>query len=157
MDIQPECISPCGLYCGVCSIYLASRENDLKTLERLAKLYSRYMPGMEGIVGKDLLCEGCCSSRISAYCRVCSIRECAQAKNYLGCHECGDFPCMYIIEFPIPTGKRIILRAIPYWQEHGTEEFIRAETARYICPKCGQSLYRGVTRCSGCKSPVEFD
>ncbi|MBN1315499.1 MAG: DUF3795 domain-containing protein [Anaerolineales bacterium] len=152
-----ECIPPCGMYCGVCSIYLASRMNDLKTLGRLAKLYSRLMPGMVSVSGQDIYCNGCRSGRISAFCQFCAIRECAREKKLTGCHQCDDFPCDTIDSFPIPAGKKIILRAIPSWRMYGTEEFIRIETARYVCPACGQQLYRGATRCSTCKSPVELD
>jgi hypothetical protein len=30
MMINPDFISPCGLYCGVCAIYIAHRDNNHK-------------------------------------------------------------------------------------------------------------------------------
>jgi len=35
MTINPDHISPCGLYCGVCAIYIAHRDNNHNFKERL--------------------------------------------------------------------------------------------------------------------------
>ena len=157
MEIHPEHIAPCGLYCGVCRIYQATQENDLRFLKRLVKVYARRFPEMTFMTPDELLCDGCLSTRRSAICRECSIRECAQQKRFQGCHECLDFPCPFIDEFPMPVGKKVILRAIPYWRTHGTEQWIAAEEKRYQCPECGQRLFRGAKQCRHCKSPVDVD
>jgi predicted RNA-binding Zn-ribbon protein involved in translation (DUF1610 family) len=57
----------------------------------------------------------------------------------------------------MPIGKKVILRAIPYWKEVGTEKWIHDEEARYLCPQCGQKLFRGANRCSRCKTTVDPD
>jgi hypothetical protein len=51
------------------------------------------------------------------HCRQCDIRKCTEEKGYTGCHQCDEFPCRYIDEFPMTVGKKVILRAIPYWRE----------------------------------------
>jgi predicted RNA-binding Zn-ribbon protein involved in translation (DUF1610 family) len=51
----------------------------------------------------------------------------------------------------------VILRAIPYWREHGTEKYVRDEEARYVCPGCGHKLFRGAKRCNKCKVAVDLD
>ena len=51
----------------------------------------------------------------------------------------------------------MILRAIPYWREHGTEKWIADEEARYVCPECGNKLFRGAQRCNQCKTAVDLD
>jgi hypothetical protein len=43
-----------------------------------------------------------------------------------------NFPCQYIGNFPMAVCKKVILRAIPYWREVGTEKWIQDEEARYI-------------------------
>jgi predicted RNA-binding Zn-ribbon protein involved in translation (DUF1610 family) len=48
------------------------------------------------------------------------------------------------------VGKKVILRAIPYWREVGTEKWIQDEEARYICPECGNKVFRGVVKCNQC-------
>ena len=45
MQINPDLVSPCGLYCGVCAIYIAHRDNNQKFKERLVTLYKGGVPG----------------------------------------------------------------------------------------------------------------
>ena len=45
MKINPNFISPCGLYCGVCAIYIAHRDNNHKFKERLVNLYKGEVAG----------------------------------------------------------------------------------------------------------------
>jgi len=156
-EIHPEYVAPCGLYCGVCRIRYATEENDLEYLERLVKIYARRFPEIASAPPDELLCDGCLSTRRFVFCQECSIRECTQQKGYHGCHECLDFPCLLIEEFPMPVGKRVILRTIPYWRTHGTEQWISGEEERYRCPECGQRLFRGARQCEHCKSPVDVD
>ncbi|RLC19787.1 MAG: DUF3795 domain-containing protein, partial [Deltaproteobacteria bacterium] len=35
MTINPNFVSPCGLYCGVCAIHIADRDNNEKFKESL--------------------------------------------------------------------------------------------------------------------------
>ena len=45
MKINLDFISPCGLYCGVCAIYIAHRDNNRKLKERLVNLCKGGVPG----------------------------------------------------------------------------------------------------------------
>jgi len=163
MAINPNFVSPCGLYCGVCAIYIAHRDNNLKFKERLVNLYKGGIPGkgalqdIEDLSVEDIKCEGCLSDDQFLYCRRCEIRDCTSQKGYTGCHECEDFPCKLIDEFPMTVGRKVILRAVPYWREFGTERWIQDEEARYVCPECGNKLFRGVGRCNQCKYQVDLD
>jgi hypothetical protein len=60
MEIQKQKLAaPCGLYCGVCSIRIAHRDDNLKLKERLSAAY--------GVRPEEIRCEGCLSvSRPSA-------------------------------------------------------------------------------------------
>jgi hypothetical protein len=149
--------APCGLYCGVCRIHQASQENDLKYLQRLGKLYARRFPEIASILVEELQCDGCFSNRKFPSCQVCAIRECVQTKAIEGCYACDDFPCEHIDQFPMPAGKKAILRAVPYWREHGTQAWIQSEIERYHCPQCGEALFRGVKQCSSCSTDVDLD
>ena len=163
MKINPDFVAPCGLYCGVCAIYIADRDNNQKFKERLVALYKGEIPGMgklpnsENLSIEDMKCRGCLSDELFMHCRQCEIRACTQEKGYTGCHECDEFPCQYIEDFPMPAGKKVILRAIPYWREVGTEKWIQDEEARYVCPECGNKVFRGAARCNQCRTTLDLD
>ena len=156
MESRKELAAPCGLYCGVCGVYIAHRENNLKFKERLRDFYQKGL-GAATLVVDDIRCEGCLSGVISIFCQTCQIRSCTIEKGIEGCHQCSDFPCRFIDDFPIPVGKKVILRAIPFWREYGTEKWIEEEEKRYHCPHCGYKLFRGAKRCRNCKEPVDVD
>ena len=147
--INRNLLAPCGLYCGVCGVMIAQRDGNEKFREKLAGFY--------GCSPADLVCEGCMSEVRAEFCRVCHIRACCQEKGYEGCHLCNDWPCRHIEEFPVPVGKRVIMRAIPTWRDLGTEEYVSREEARYLCPTCGASLFRGAKRCRSCQTVVDLD
>ncbi len=163
MKINPNFISPCGLYCGVCAIYIAHREANQKFKERLVNVYKGNVPGKGTLPNSDELsiedinCCGCLSDEQFLHCRQCEIRDCTKQKGYTGCHQCDEFPCQHIEDFPMTVGKKVILRAIPYWREVGTEKWIQDEEARYICPECGNKVFRGVVRCNQCKANLNLD
>lgn len=149
MEIQKELLAPCGLYCGVCAIRIAHRDNNQKFKERLAPVY--------GVQPEGICCQGCLSSEVFAYCIKCPIRSCAQEKGYDGCHECPEFPCEHIEKFPVPVGKKVILRSIPQRRSMGIEKWVYEEEKRYHCPSCGTPLFRGAKRCNQCKETVDLD
>lgn len=146
---QRELLSPCNLYCGVCAILIAHRDNNEKFKERLAPAY--------GVSPQEIECEGCLSEKRFKYCQSCGIRACTAEKGFEGCHECSDFPCSLIDNFPVPVGKKVILRATPTRRDLGTEKWVELEEERYICPHCGKRLFRGAKRCKSCKEPVDQD
>jgi hypothetical protein len=147
--VNKDLVAPCGLYCGVCGIRIAHRENNEKFKGKLAAFY--------GVQAEDIACEGCKSTERFMYCRTCQIRTCAEEKYYEGCYQCPDFPCDHIESFPVPVGKKVILRAVPAWRELGTEKWVEAEEKRYMCPHCGGNLFRGAKRCGSCKEVVDQD
>lgn len=163
MEIIPDLISPCGLYCGVCAIYIAHRDDNHKFKERLVGLYQGgiaskgTLPDSDMLSTKDIRCHGCSSDDLFMYCKQCNIRDCVKEKGYTGCHECNDFPCHYIDEMPMAVGKKVILRSVPYRREFGTEKWVKDEEARYHCPECGNKVFRGVVKCNACKTKLDLD
>lgn len=155
---DPRLMAPCGLYCGTCGVYLSHRDGNTKFRDILARLY-RSAP-------EETKCLGCMQDDppecLYSFCSHCRIRECVRAKGYYSCHQCDDWPCDRIESFPLPVGRRVMQRAIPRWRdlvaEHGDKEgslaWARGEGERYHCPDCGHPLFRGATRCRGCKRDV---
>jgi len=149
MEDKKRFAAPCGLYCGVCGIYIAHKDNNMKFKERLAGVY--------GVNVEDIRCEGCLADDVFFYCRTCPIKSCVAEKGIEGCHQCDEFPCKLIDDFPMPVGKKVILRSIPAWRELGTEKWMEEEEKRYHCPNCGYPLFRGAKRCRNCKEGVDVD
>ena len=163
MNINPDFISPCGLYCGVCAIYMAHRDNNQKFKEMLVGLYKGKVPGKgtlpnnENLSTKKIRCHGCLSDDLFMHCKQCEIRGCTREKGYTGCHQCDEFPCQYIEKFPMTVGKRLRISAIPYRPKVGTETWIRDEAPRYFCPESGNKVFRGVVKCNQCKAKLDLD
>ncbi len=163
MEINRNLLAPCGLYCGVCAIHIADRDNNDKFKERLVNLYKGgvagkgTLPNSENLTIDDIKCGGCLSNDLFMHCKQCEIRDCVREKGYTGCHECDEFPCEYIDNFSMKVGKKVMLRAIPYWREVGTEKWIIDEEARYFCPECGNKVFRGVVKCNQCKVALDLD
>ncbi|MBN1375959.1 MAG: DUF3795 domain-containing protein, partial [Dehalococcoidia bacterium] len=120
-----------------------------KFKERLAPVY--------GVKPEELVCDGCLSNRVFGYCQTCPIKTCCNDKNIEGCHQCTDFPCTYIDNFPIAVGKKVILRVVPRRREISTEQWMAEEEKRYKCPSCGYLLFRGTKRCRQCHTAVDLD
>jgi len=151
-------MAPCGLYCGACGVYIATRDKNEKFKEIMGNLY--------GTKAEDTECYGCMQSepakKLYGYCTTCAIRNCVRVKGYYSCHQCGQWPCSTIENFGIATGVQVMKRTIPIWcakvaelgDEKGSVEWARAELERYHCHACGKPLFRGAKRCRACKEDV---
>jgi hypothetical protein len=156
-----DLMAPCGLYCGLCGIYIATRDNNLKFRERLAGIY--------GSKPEETECLGCMqpdpAGKLYGYCTFCGIRDCVREKGFYSCHLCDQWPCDKITNFPISTGKRVMMRAIPAWREkaanlgddEGSVAWAMSECERYHCGSCGAPLFRGAQRCRACKAEIAHE
>jgi len=147
--MNTELLAPCSMYCGVCGIYMAHRDNNQKLKEKLANAYR--------VTPEQIACKGCLSDEKFVYCQACGIRACVMEKNIDGCHQCKEFPCKLIDDFPVPVGKKVMLRSVPDRKKLGSEKWVEQEENRYRCPHCNGQLFRGARRCGSCKELVEID
>ncbi|MBA3008935.1 MAG: DUF3795 domain-containing protein [Proteobacteria bacterium] len=163
MTPNPNFTSPCGLYCGVCAIHIADRDNNEKFKERLVGLYKGgvsgkgTLPNSQELSTADIHCQGCLSDDLFMHCKQCEIRDCTSRKGLAGCHECDDFPCPHIDNFSMAVGKKVILRSVAHRRTFGTEKWVEDEEARYFCPECGNKVFRGVVKCNQCKTKLDLD
>ena len=161
--MDADLVSPCGLYCGVCAIHIAHRDNNAKLKQRLVGLYKGgvagkgVLPNSETLTVDGIRCRGCLSDDRFMHCEQCAIRDCTQARGYTGCHQCDDFPCPHVENFPMAIGKKVILRAVLHRRKVGTEKWVRDEKARYVCPDCGHTVFRGAVRCNRCSAALDLD
>ncbi len=156
-----DLMAPCGLYCGLCGIYIATRDNNAKFKERLAGIY--------GSKPEETECLGCMqpdpARKLYGYCTFCDIRDCVREKGFYSCHQCDQWPCDKINDFPISTGKRVMMRTIPIWREKATDlgddqgsvAWAEAECERYHCGSCGAPLFRGAQKCRACKAEIAHE
>ncbi len=119
-----ELIAPCGMYCGVCSSFLA-RKNDVKS---------------KGV--RAPYCAGC---RASA-------RKCAWLKKRCKpllenkikyCFECPSYPCVKLSH--IDKRYRTLfhmsfIQNLDYVKNNGEEKFLKKIVKEWKCPKCGGAI-----------------
>ncbi len=158
---DPRLLAPCGLFCGVCGVYISTRDHNEKFREILGKLY--------GSKPEKTECKGCMQGEppelLYEFCTICPIRDCVKKNGYYSCHQCKDWPCKFIDNFPMPVGRKVMARAIPEWraccakagEKAGNQAFAAAQFKRYTCPQCGYDLFRGAKRCRSCGCPVDVD
>ncbi len=144
--MNPKLLAPCGLYCGVCGIYYANKHGNEKLKQKLAKAY--------WCKPDQIACEGCLSDNKYFYCKSCKIRECVQKKGFRGCHECSEFPCEYITNYPYQLAKKFMLKSIPARKERTDAEWVAWEEQNWTCKACGAIAFRGAKRCPICKEPL---
>lgn len=140
--VNRDLLAPCGLYCGVCGVYVASSRGDERLKEKMGKAY--------GVKVDQVECGGCMSDNLFGYCQACGIRSCAAEKGYEGCNQCDDFPCGLIEDFPVPEGKAVIMLEVPRWREMGTEAWVADQEQSHKCSSCGEIHIRGARRCRSC-------
>ncbi len=93
-----EMIAYCGLSCGTCPIYLASREsNEKKKNDLIMKIIKecKEQYGIEYSFQDINECDGCRSvgGKIFSGCEKCFVRICAIKKSIENCAYCNEYAC----------------------------------------------------------------
>ena len=116
-----ELIAPCGMNCGICSNYLAFK-NDIRA---------------KGV--KLPYCKGCRPRN-----KQCSFikKKCAKLLNQkvASCSECEDFPCNNLnqLEKRYLTLYRVsVVDNLTLIKAHGLEMFLKNERKKWQCTDCG--------------------
>lgn len=130
-DVEPipALASVCGLYCGACTAFLATREDPVR-LERLASRLGQTVD--------ETRCEGCRSATRSKHCRTCALAACAAERGHAFCGECPEFPCAPFEAFrtALPH-RRDILADMDRIIKVGATAWMDEIPRRYACPGCG--------------------
>ncbi len=146
MSVINELLAPCGLYCGVCGIFYADRNDDEKLKERLANFY--------GFRPESLKCSGCLSQRRLAFCDSCKIRDCVDGKKISGCHQCVKFPCTRIKEYPFKVAVQYMLKSTSERKGKTDAEWVKWNEEFFKCKVCGAPAFRGARRCPKCRGEI---
>jgi hypothetical protein len=85
MDLND--IAPCGVDCGNCELH--ENNGSQAVWERVAQA--------RGKTVEEVKCRGC---RLQGGCVIhddCETLSCVQGKGHTFCHECGEFPCTFLM------------------------------------------------------------
>jgi hypothetical protein len=132
--LDRELISPCGMYCGLCSSYLA---------------YLNLIPRQQG---KLTYCAGCRPRD-----KQCSWlkKRCDQLRNHTiqYCYECMSYPCQELEHISNRYRTRYgldFLENLALVQDEGEGALLEALERRYACQQCGglRSIHSG--KCFAC-------
>jgi len=124
----------CGLYCGACSLYLAS---------------------VKAADPSKVVCLGCKSDKLAEHCLKCTMKDCAKEKNSAP-RQCSQFPCEKTKAFHT-SGKDMVKVAekncysirqtsYPVW--------IKQQAKRWTCGNCGSTFSFSDETCPNCKADV---
>ena len=116
-----ELIAPCGMNCGVCSGYLALK-NDIRSK-------GVGMPYCAGCRPRDKQC---------AFLKKRCSRLMSGRVQY--CYECDEFPCRNLqhIDKRYRTLYRMsMIENLECIRENGIEAFLEKEEKKWRCPECG--------------------
>jgi hypothetical protein len=131
-------IAPCGMNCGLCVSYLAMK-NDLKK-KGFNKTY----------------CAGCRPrGKNCAFLKKSCERLGQGLVNF--CYECPDFPCRRLKGLDKRYKERYHMSMIDNlksMRDHGMQQFLAGEEAKWRCPQCGQSICCHNGLCLNCQLEV---
>jgi hypothetical protein len=151
-------LAPCGAYCGLCGVYIATRDNDEALRESMAKTYNTKP--------EETKCLGCMQSTSSPviydFCKTCKARDCVISKGFYSCHQCDEWPCSMLENWPFEPGKKLVKKTIPIWRdmvskygdEQGSIEWARSVCELHHCPSCGKAFSKYAQRCSFCNKSL---
>jgi hypothetical protein len=125
---SPELIAPCGINCGLCRAYL--RKNNK--------------------------CAGCRGDpkNKSNSCLTCKIKNCHELKKGIKfCFSCAKYPCATMEHLALRYQTRYsvdIYQNLKDIKEKRLDNFVREESTRWTCSKCGGVVCMHKGFCSVC-------
>lgn len=134
----------CGLFSGACSHFVLNVENN-------PQLYEDRKQPNEPI--EEFICGGCNAedNLVHPECRSCPGRSCASDRNYISCAECGEVPCVELVDFN-NDGRPHHADAISNLEGlkiKGFEAWLIENERRWRC-QCGQRFLWYDQECSSC-------
>jgi len=155
-DVKNEnLVASCGLYCGACAMYLATKEDSYE--QRLPSIQKQFGSMPIKFSREDLLCDGCLGGgRLASFCRRCAMRESATDKTKTRrCSECAEFACNRITGFNNDSSPHHseVLENLRQLRVMGIKDWAKHEEERWRCPKCGAAFAWYDSECLKCGIP----
>lgn len=141
--MNDDTVACCGLFCESCGVYIATANNDVVELTRMALMMK--------VDPKEMPCAGCRSDTLSPHCRECEFRECAAAKKIGNCEDCDGFPCEKLRAFKLKMPHRAeLFESAGFRKERGVDEWRKKMAEDYSCGRCGTLNSPYYAACKAC-------
>jgi hypothetical protein len=134
-NLSQELIAPCGMNCGICSSYLAYKNN----------IRGKGFPNCIGCRARNKKC---------AFLK----KRCKDDLKLLKgeiqfCYECNCYPCDVLTGLDYRYRQRFDMSMIDNLNEiknKGINYFIKNQHKKYKCPKCGNLISVHSKKCFNC-------
>ncbi|MCL6578791.1 MAG: DUF3795 domain-containing protein [Candidatus Bathyarchaeota archaeon] len=149
--VNKNLVGRCGLYCGACIIYRASKDSDQLRMNVAERMKSK---------PEEIRCEGCqtvlkdgWNVKSEEWGKNCKIIRCLRAKGLDFCYQCSIYPnCEKFLEIAnscLKHGENLIenLERIKTGQ---VEEWLEEENRKWKCRKCGKPIAMHLSECHWC-------
>ena len=123
-ETREKLIAPCGMNCGICSGYLASKY-DIKSK-------GIKMPYCIGCRPRDKKC-----AFLKKKC------DLLMEGKVQYCYECDDFPCLTLQHLDKGYRNKFrmsMIENLEFIRENGTTRFLEKEAAKWKCTECGAEI-----------------
>lgn len=90
MSDNTEKIGYCGIKCGGCPAYLATKKDDASKMAEVAKQWSS---DEMSFTPEEVVCDGCQGPRVFKWANECPPRICRVEKGHHTCADCGEYSC----------------------------------------------------------------
>jgi hypothetical protein len=115
-------IAPCGMNCGICSGYLALK-NDVKSRGVRMTYCTGCRPRNKQCAFLKKRCETLLNGQVQY------------------CYECESYPCERLRHIDkryfLSAFRMSMIENLEYIKEHGIEKFLKKEEKKWKCPECG--------------------
>ncbi len=125
----------CGLYCGSCASYLATKR------------------GTAGDDANTDVCRGCKSAVLGSWCAQCPLKACARKKGLEFCIQCADFPCADLDGFKNDSRYPYhseVYDSMEIFAKQGKARWLEDMKKRWSCPGCGREASWWDLSCPEC-------
>jgi hypothetical protein len=120
MDV--ELIAPCGMNCGICSSYIAFK-NDIKSKGIRMPYCAGCRPRNKQCAFLKKRCEILLNGRVEY------------------CFECESYPCERLRHvdkrYFLSKFRMSMIENLEYIKENGMDKFLKKEEEKWRCPECG--------------------
>jgi hypothetical protein len=118
----------CGLYCGACPVLVANQRGIVDELAEKLEADPA-----------ELVCAGCKSGTVAAFCTDCAFVPCAREKGVEFCGDCDEYPCKRLTDFREDEWAHhsAVTKNLDRLKEIGLAAWLAEQDERWNCGACG--------------------